>query len=113
MSESMNFEAMRELAFGSVGASYTLVGTPASPAVRMLIVNNYTDQMLNFSLNGTTDHFVLDEGQSLTLDICTNRTQKGFYLGAGKAIYVKHRGVAPTSGAVFFSTVYGEIRSVA
>ena len=112
MSESMNFEPMRELAFGSIGSSYTLVGTPASPAVRQLIVTNLTDKTLNFSINGTTDHFILAASSSLVLDICSNKTQKGFYMGAGKAVWVKHRGSAPTTGSVVFSTTYGEIRSV-
>lgn len=111
MSESMNFETLRQLAFGSVSGTYALVGTPANPAVRALIVNNYTNALLIFSLNGTVDHFALDAGASLTLDICANKTQKGFYMAAGKSIYVRSDGVAPTSGSVFFSTMYGEIRS--
>jgi len=111
MSESMNFEALRSLGFGSISGTYALVGAPSQPAVRVIIVNNYTDQTMIFSIDGVTNHFVLTAGASLTLDLCSNKTQKGFYMGVGKAVYVKHAGTPPTTGSIYFSSVYGEIRS--
>ena len=111
LSESMNFEPMRELPYSSITTSYVLVGNPADPAVRIAIVTNFTNVNLNFSVDGIDDHFALGPSSTMTLDLVANKTQKGFYMGVRKAIYVKYRDIAPSSGFVMFSTIYGETRS--
>lgn len=111
LSESMNFEPLRSLIFSSISGSYALVGAAAQPAVRIIMVSNYTDKLLTFSIDGVNDHFVLEAGASLTLDLCSNRTSKAFYMNVGKSVYVKNAGSNPTTGSVYFSTIYGENRS--
>lgn len=104
----MTFEAMDELAFGSIGASYAAVGTDVDPAVRQYIVSNLTDVTLGFSFDGSTDHFVMLPMSQFVSDITANSGLKASLLmSVGTVCYVKHRGSAPTSGSVTFSTVYG------
>lgn len=114
LSQSMNFEPVSELAFGSISGSFALVGRPVAPAVRIIFVSNFTDAILDFSLNGTEHHFSLGPSQSMTVDLTSNRTTEGrggFYMGIHKALYVRDRGSAATSGFVSFAKIYGEERS--
>lgn len=100
-------EAMRSLAHGSIGAGYTAIGSATDYASFLLIINNYTDAQLTFSLDGITDHFELAAGNSLTIDITANTSHKmDMYLAANTIVYVKQSG-APSSGSVYVSSMYG------
>lgn len=101
------FDAQRSLGFGSIGASYAIVGSTLFYKIRMLIVKNQTDALLQFSSDGATDHFVLDTGEAFILDIATNDAQEDpWFIPAGQGIYVKRIGT-PTSGSVYVSALYG------
>lgn len=105
------YEPIREVAFGSITGTFTTVGVPISPAVRHCIVQNFTDQILDFSISqeGTVHHFSLSSSTAYVFDVTANETTtEGFFLGAGQSLWVRHRGSAPTSGFVQFSTVYGQ-----
>lgn len=111
-SVSMGFEPLREIAFGSISGTYTQIGPNLSPAVRVITFTNMTNVPLNFSINGTDDHFALSPSTSFVLDIAANKTQdRGFFMSANKAIWVKDRGVAAGVGSVVVTTVFGELRS--
>lgn len=98
-------EALRSLAFGSIVAGYTAVGTSfAFPISKIYVVNN-TDEILLFSFDGTTDHFILPSLGFLLLDI-TMESQVPDYLPIGARLYVKRSGV-PTTGSVYLTTFYG------
>jgi hypothetical protein len=74
----------------------------------MVIIQNITDVVLMFSVNGIEDNFPLAPNAHMILDIATNKTQdQGFYMGTGDRLYVKQMVGAPTTGAVYFSTIYG------
>jgi hypothetical protein len=100
-------EAQRSLGFGSIGASYASIGTEIARPIRILIVQNLTNALLQFSFDGVVDHFVLPANGQFVLDITTNREEnaQGFYVSRGTNISVKRIGV-PTSGAVYVSTMY-------
>lgn len=99
---------LRSLAFGSIGATYTGVGTSLNTPVRIVHVLNATDASLMFSWNGIDDHFVLPNGGYMVIDLTTNQVNGGgFYLPGAKRLYVKQLGV-PGSGSVYFSLVYSE-----
>lgn len=100
-------EAMRTLAHGSIGAGYTAIGVATEFASFLLIINNYTDAQLTFSLDGATDHFELASGNSLTIDVTANKSHDmDIYLPAKTTVYVKQSG-APSSGSVYVSSLYG------
>lgn len=101
-------EPLRSLAFGSIGAGYTGVGTAVSHPVLQFLLQNYTDALLTFSLNGVDDHFVLAAGSQWIDDISSNKSlqAQGLFMAQGTRLYVKQNGV-PTSGSVYFTVFYG------
>ncbi len=101
-------EPVRSLAFGSIGAGYTGVGTSVSHPIRQFLIQNLTDVTLMFSFDGVDDHFPIPANGFFLDDISSNRSQsvQGWYLAQGTRLYVKEIGV-PTLGSVYFSTFYG------
>ncbi len=101
-------EPLRSLAFGSIVAGYTAIGTALANPVRILLLQNFTDKTLTFSFDGVDDHVVLSLGGYLLIDVTANKSLSGgFYLAQGKIIYVKRLGT-PTTGSVYLSVFYGE-----
>lgn len=99
-------EACKTLAFGSIVAGYTAVGTPVGEASQIVHIQNHTDAMLWFSYDGVIDHFPLAAGSFLVLDITTNKDNaQGYFLQKGTSLYVKRLGI-PTSGSVYFTSYY-------
>lgn len=103
------FDKQRSLAFGSIVADYAIAGTVFANAVRILLVTNATDKLLQFSTDGVNDHFVLLPNGTLSVDFTTNSPDLvPFWLPAGRGIYVK-RIDTPTSGSIYVSAVYGKV----
>jgi hypothetical protein len=101
-------EALRSLAFGSIGAGYSAIGTALSNPVRVFLLQNLTDETLMFSFGGATDHVVLSAGGYLLIDVTANKSlSHGFYIAQGEQVYVKQVG-APSSGSVYLSVFYGD-----
>ena len=101
-------EALRSLAFGSIGAAYTAIGTSLDYPARVFLLQNLTDKTLMFSFDNVDDHLVLPTGGYLLIDVTANRSlSQGFYISKGQKVYVKQVGV-PTSGSVYLSVFYGD-----
>ena len=101
-------ETVRTLAAGSVAAGYTAVGSAFNNPIRILIIQNLTDQSVMFSFDGTNDHLPLLANGYVVLDVSSNKNQTdGFFFAVGTTIYVKQIG-APSSGSVYVSVFYGE-----
>jgi len=109
LSIRLRFEAVRTLAFSSVGSSYMGVGTSLTNPIRQFFIQNLTDKTLMFSFNGVDDHFPLPSNGFFLDDITSNKTQKsGFFLAEGERLYVKEiGGDTPTLGTVYFTVMYG------
>ena len=104
----IKFDAQRSLAFGSIVAGYTGVGTYLAYPARMIIIQNLTDTPVQFSFDGITDHLPLPANGQVVLDLASNKTQEqGLYLDAGSRLYVKRLVGVPSSGSVYFSVIYG------
>ena len=104
----IKFDTCRSLAFGSIVAGYTGVGTYLAYPARMVIIQNHTDASVWFSEDGIADAFPLLPNGQLVLDLATNKTQdQGLYMDAGSRLYVKRLVGVPSSGAVYFSVIYG------
>lgn len=100
-------EAVRTLAFGTIGAAYMGVGTAFANPVRLLLVQNVTDATLMFSFNGVDDHLPLPRDGYMLLDVTANKSiEAGMYFAEGTRLYVKEVGT-PTSGSVYVTTFYG------
>lgn len=109
LSIHLRVEPQRVLAFGSIGSGYTGVGSPYNHPPRLYLLQNYTDQMLQFSWNGVDDHFPLGSGGSTIVDVTSNKTSTGGALMISQydRTYVKTIGDAPTEGAVYLTIFYG------
>lgn len=99
-------ELQQSIAFGAIGAGYTLIGRLANPS-RMFEVYNLTDGLMQFSLDGINAHFVVPVATSIVRDICANQTfGNGGFIAQGTPIYVRYL-AAPTTGNVYISSWYG------
>ena len=102
------WEPVRSLAFGSIGASYTAVGTPLAHPIRTVLIQNLTDAVVMVSFDGVNDHFPMPAFGYFVWDVTANKTrEEGFFLGEDDTLYVKEIGT-PTTGSFYFSVVYGE-----
>ncbi len=102
------FDPVRSLGFAAIGAGYIGVGTALNFPARQIFIQNYTNATLMFSFDGVNDHFPLASGQFYLNDIASNKTlETGYFVAKGDRLYVKQLDVAPTSGTVYFSVMYG------
>lgn len=102
-----NFEPIRELAFGAIGAAYAVVGTETTHPIRLVRFVNMTDVDIYISIDGTNNQARLTAGSFLLLDIETNReVPNKFAFPAGTFFYVKAVSSLPSSGDFWIETVY-------
>lgn len=103
------FDAVRELAFGSVGASYVAVGTPMTDHVRLIVFNNSLDQEVYVSFDGVTNHLRMSNNSFKLLDLSANKIRNdGLFLAVGTQIYVKEVSASVASGNFWVEVMYGE-----
>lgn len=104
----MKAEPLRSIAFGSIGAAYTAIGTPLAHPSHIIHIQNTTDQGMLISYDGSTDHEFVGADGFILLDISTNRTRsEGFFFPVGMSVYVKEAGAAPSIGTVYVSSYFG------
>lgn len=101
-------ETIRSLAFGSIVAGYTAVGSALANPARIVVFNNLTDESLMFSFDGTNDHLAVAGPGSFVLDVTANKALgDGLYIAQGTIFYVKRIGT-PTTGSAYISVFYGD-----
>ena len=102
-------DELRSLGSGSIGAAYMGIGSAFTQPIRIIHIQNLTDQTLIFSFDGINDHQVLAANGFILLDITANKTrEQGYYISEGTRIYAKEESVTPTSGNVYISSFYGK-----
>ena len=102
-------EPLRSRAAATITAAYLPIGTAIENQARNMLIQNLTDKILFFSLNGVDDGFPLLQNTSFVLDITANKTfDTGFFLSVGEKLYVKYDAVigAPTAGTYVYLTVF-------
>lgn len=100
-------DAIRSVAFGSIGAAYTAVGDIVDEPTRMIYVYNGTDKSVLISDDGSSDKFIVPAGGFILLDLTTNKVRDdGFFLAENRYWYVKHAGSAPSSGSVYITLIH-------
>jgi hypothetical protein len=106
MSNIVRFDAVRSLAIGSIGATYTALGIPFGHAMRLLHFINDTNGTYMISFDGVTDNApVLADGFSL-YDLTSDQdTNESFRYQNFTQLYIKYL-VAPTSVAGTSDTFY-------
>lgn len=105
----VRFDTVRTLAFGSVGASYSAVGSRVTRPGRILKITNYLDAPIFVSFDGVNNNdFVPEKGFTL-YDFSTNKSatsSEEFLMSNLTQVYVKRAGGAPTAGAVYVTYIY-------
>lgn len=104
------WDALRELDFSGISASYAAIGTPVAYNARMVTISNLTQGIMIFSDDNTVSagKFVLAAGATTVRDITSNinpNQDDNFVLPKNIQFYVKQR-TAPTSGSVFIEVIH-------
>ncbi len=101
------YEAQKTLAAGLIVAGYTIVGTQFDNNIRLLVLQNLTDQAVTFSFDGLTDAITLPSNGQIVLDWGSDKSnQAADWVQAIKSgVWVKRSGV-PATGAVYVSAFY-------
>ncbi len=101
-------EAIREVAFGAIGAALAALGAATTHIGRIVRLVNNTDADVYFSLDGVNNHYRLPPLSFLLIDVSTNQTTKdNFFIPEGQVFYIQHAGVAPTLGNAWVEYTYG------
>lgn len=104
------FEAVREVAFGSVTGAYTAVGTATTDQTRIVHIVNTLSTDVYISLDGITDHLRIAGGGFVLFDFSSNKVHDdGLFLKEGTVFYVKQTSAgAPASGNLWIEIAYGQ-----
>lgn len=99
-------ETLRTVAFGSIGAAFSAVGTAFTHPISKIYIVNDTDVGVIFSDNGSANTIYLPNGMDIMLDITIDDTDKS-YIAKGSLFYVKQgpEGAA-SSGLIALSAFY-------
>jgi len=101
-------ETMRTIEGSSItNAMFTAIGGPLLHPCRQFIVQNYTDQILDFSIDGINPHFSMAATSGIIDDVTSNAAlSKGLMLAQGETLYVRGRSGTTPTGSVDFSVFY-------
>jgi len=107
-SNIVRFDPWRSVAFGSITASYTALGTPFTHAMRVLHFINLTDGILAVSFDGTTDNIPLAANTFSLYDLTSDQDgNESFRYEIGTQLYIKYLS-APSTGTFYVVAVYGK-----
>ena len=97
------FDPARELAFGSITSSFTMIGTAFAANFYIFWVQNLTDVTIDFSISfdGTDKTFSLAPSGTFSSDMFTNSVQ----ISKGEAVWCRYRSAAPTTGFVQLAAI--------
>lgn len=102
----VQFDAVRELAFGSISGSYSAIGTALTDHARIATFNNSTNVDVYISLDGSTNHIRLASGGFAIFDFTANEVmQDGMFINVGTIFYCKAQSSLPSSGTVWIEVV--------
>lgn len=107
LSLGLKAEEVKTLGFASIGVGYMGIGTALENPARIIIIQNLTDALLMFSLDGIIDNFPQPASGYLVLDITSNKaSSSGIFIAKNQRFYVREM-TTPTVGAVYVSSFYG------
>lgn len=102
-----SFEAIREVAFGGIGAAYAAIGTAIADHARLIRFVNTTDAEVYISFDASTDQIRLAVNSFYILDLASNKVKDdGLFLPLGTVFYQKRVSGAPTSGSLWIEVLY-------
>ena len=94
------FDTVREIAFGAISGTYAAVGAAFADNVRILGLNNSTDQEIYVSLDGVNNNLRMAANSFQLYDLTANRVRDdGLFFAVGDRVFVKEVSAAVGSGA--------------
>lgn len=106
---SVKFDTLRSISSGSIGGSYTAVGTPLQNNWRIIKITNTMNADAFISVDGSTACMAVPAGSFVLYDFGTNEpggmgTNDNMVVAKGTQFYVSALG--QTSGSVYIEGVY-------
>ncbi len=99
------FEPIREIAFGSIGATYTPVGGAITDHARLIRFVSTLDTEVYISLDAINDHIRLTPNGFFLIDLSSNKVRDdGLFLAIGTIFYIKEV-VSPSSGELWIEVM--------
>lgn len=111
MSNIVRFDSWRSMAFASITASYTALGTPFDHAMRVIHFVNNTNGDIAISFDGTNDNIFILAGGFALYDLTSDQDMtERFRYQMGSQLFVKYitAPTGPATGAVYAICVYGK-----
>jgi hypothetical protein len=110
MSQStvMKYNTMQSIAHGSIGATFSPLGTQITHSIRLYKIVNNTDGDMIFSTDGINDQDIVPAATASIYDVTSNRGNNAPFivLPALTQLYVRYS-TAPTKNSVYFVTFSG------
>lgn len=105
----VTFDSVRELGFGSMGATFVAVGSPLTDHVRLLGLNSSLNEEVYVSFDGITDHLRMASNSFKLYDLSANKIRDdGLFLAVGTQIYVREVSASVASGSFWVEAMFGE-----
>lgn len=103
----VQFDTLREMAFGSITSSYQLVGPVFTVNPRILAFNNSTNEDLYISTDGVTNMLRIASNSFKLYDLQMNKSDTGDnFFPKGTGIWVKETGTLPNAGSFWVEAIY-------
>jgi hypothetical protein len=100
-------EAVREAAFGAIGANYLALGSALTHRARIVSYYNSTDVDLYFTTDVSKNEKRVAAGSGQVFDYTANKVRDdGAFLEEGTVISVKRVAGAPSTGATWVQVEY-------
>jgi len=99
--QNVKNEALREVAFGDINATYTAVGDPLEHDAFTVSLFNDSDANIYVSVDGSTDHMKVAAQTGRVFDYKTN----DMFRKKETQFYIKYQ-TAPTQGAFWIEVEY-------
>lgn len=104
------FDTLRSASFGSITASYVIVGAILPTPAVAIAFKNQTDALILVSFDGVNDILVYPALSYGVYDIRTNAPNDCDYLlSKGTPILVKYSGNAPTAGSFYIEVLLTKV----
>lgn len=102
----VQFEAVREVAFGGIGAAYAALGPALTDNARLIGITNTTDAEVYISFDGVIPHLRVASGGFKLYDLTANKVRDdGYFLSTGTVISQRRVAGAPTTGDLWAEVI--------
>jgi len=102
----VQFEAVREAAFGAIGAAYAALGAVLTDNARIISITNSTDAEVYISFDGVNNHIRLAANSFKIFDLTANKVRDdGYFIATNTQIYQMRVAGAPTVGSLWVEVI--------